>query len=195
MLFRSHVGRAVHVSAVRGDAVVEDGNFAKVTCPWRHVVVDPMAIVLIKEFFVVFRPLSMGFGVAPAPKQLTWCEIIVIDDPKLIEGGHTQHEMLEVRVVVDGIDVKPIARLTAWGAVVQIDLLNRLADNPLIGETLSRLFSGKYELPKPAKRNPAGAYPQRRFSFVFGNRSAQSVFANRILVFQPARTGIDSRGI
>ena len=104
------------------------------------MVVHPVAVVLVKELFVFRCPHVISLGVAPAPKQLTWCEIVVIDDPKLIEGGHAQHEMLEIRVVVDGIDVKPIARLTAWGAVVQIDLLNRLADHPEIGLGLVKIL-------------------------------------------------------
>ena len=130
----------VGLSVLVRHSVVEDGDFAEIRIGKGDVVVHPVTVVLVKELLVLRRSHVVRLWIPPAPKQLTWCEIVVIDDPKLIEGGHTQHEVLEVRVVVDGVDVEPIAGLHTWCAIVEVNLLHRFADHTKIGFGLVKIL-------------------------------------------------------
>ena len=109
--------------------VVEHRNFAEVGVVHGDVVVDPVTVVLIKKLLVFFRPHVIRFGVAPAPEQLSGREIVVVDNPELVKRGHAEQEVLEVGVVVDGVDVQPVAGLAAGRAVVHINLVDAFTDH------------------------------------------------------------------
>ena len=134
------VHSTVGLTVLARHSVVEDGNFAEIRIGNGDVVVHPVTVMLVKELSVLRRSHVVSLWISPAPQELTRCEIVVIDNPKLIEGGHTQHEVLEVRIVVDGVDVEPVAGLHTWSAIVEVNLLHGFADHPKIGFGLVKIL-------------------------------------------------------
>ena len=113
--------------------VVEDGNFPKVRIPQGDVVEDPVAVVLVVKLLVLFGAHAICCRVAPTPQERSRVEVVVIDDPQLIEGGDTDHQMLKERIEINGIDVQPIARLRAGRAMVEVDEGGVFADGAEVG--------------------------------------------------------------
>ena len=120
---------AVGASVFARNAVVEHGNFAKIGVVQGDVVVDPMAVVLVKQLLVLLGAHVVGLRVSPTPQQLSWREVVVVNDPQFVEGGDAEQEVFEVGVVVDGVDVQPIAGLAAWRAEVDVNLVHVVGDH------------------------------------------------------------------
>ena len=124
---------AVGSTAAVWDSVVEHRNLSKVRVGKGHVIVNPMAIVLVEELLVFRGAQSIRFRISPSPEDFARGEIVVVHNPDFVERGHRHHQVLEIRIEVDGVDVKPIARLDAGRAVIEVDAVGGFTDHPKIG--------------------------------------------------------------
>ncbi len=103
-----------------------------------------MAVVLPEELSVGLGTSPIGLGIAPPIQQVptlaTTPALVpgrlcrrraVIYDPELIEMPHTHHDLIEGRVVANGVGVMPVCN-PPTRCVVEIDQLGMLGHGAVV---------------------------------------------------------------
>ena len=127
------------MSSRAGVTVGEDED---VTSIWKTRF-DPAALMLEVEFFIVGSSMVVGLGVAPAIEQISTVSAVatsvtssllggraVVNDPDLVEVMGANENLVELGVVIHGVDIGP-ARAPI---LVEVDVgeFRMLADNTIV---------------------------------------------------------------
>ncbi|MCZ7587012.1 MAG: hypothetical protein M5R36_28725 [Deltaproteobacteria bacterium] len=120
-----------------------------------------MRVVLVVKYAVVRRPGPVGRRIPPAVEQVSAAPLVsagmadrlggrrgVINDPDFAEVTHAQNDLVEFRVVVDGVGVRPVGR--GIQAIIDVNKFRVILDDaevvPARVEILNQMIP---EIPRP----------------------------------------------